>query len=182
MKTITIATLLMGVLGLTSPHVYAQTDKDDVPVNLVIEKINNSLSLAQGSLSGVSLEGGSVTLQTTYVKSVGGGIKFFVRAKKNRSQESSTAYAYHFAKPSATKAISPPSDGLTEILSDAAAQYVSMKSITGLVKDSFEVEVSFVVMRETDGGIEFKLFDVVELEGGGKLSKKDAHTIKLKFK
>lgn len=175
--------ILFVLLALSFSQTIAQEKKsaeNDVELNKVIERINFSLKQAQNELVGIALTEASVTLETISAKSGGGGFKIFVKASKKWSKEASSSVTYSFGPPQKTEEKALVKDQLATIIKNAAEQYKKSIPIETLVKNSFEVEISFSLKNTTEGGIEFKLFGI-ELEGGVDFEKTVFHKIVLKF-
>ena len=161
-----------------------QNNNDDYgDIDAVVKQINKSLSLAQGSLNGITLQGGSVTLETIATQSGGGGFKIFVKASRKWQKEASSSVTYNFSKPgvSALEISADQPDQLAEIIKQTTEQFKKTMTIDGLVKESFEVEISLSIKKVTELGVEFELFDV-GFDVGGDMEKRVFHKITLKFK
>ncbi len=175
--------LLLVVLAFGYSQSFAQKknpNESEVELNKVIERINSSLKQAQNELEGITLTEASVTLQTISAKSGGGGFKIFIKASKKWSKESSSSVTYSFGQPEKTGEKALVKDQLATVIKNAAEQYKKSIPIGTLVKNSFEVEISFALKKVTEAGIEFELFGV-ELEGGADFEKTVFHQIALKF-
>lgn len=69
-----------------------------VELDIVVKQINKSLSHAQGNLDGITLEEGSVTLETIAAQSGGGGFEIFVKAARKWEKETSNSVTYNFSQ------------------------------------------------------------------------------------
>lgn len=162
---------------------------DTLPLDLVIQTVNNSLKEASEDLSGISLESASVTFKTILDVEGGGGFKLFAKASKEWSKETSNSVTYNFAKPSRLKLksfLQPEfiklQDDLTEAVINASSQYRnSIAQIDGLQKKDFTVNLAFSVTKNTSGGFDFEIFNIgIDTSGG--FGKTVSHSISLKFK
>jgi hypothetical protein len=190
MKTIflIIATLFFSI-EVYSQEVYklsnpSETTEEESPLDEIVSIINKSLEKAQNNLKGIQIESADLTLKTSYSKQGGGGFKLLLKASKKWEVENANSLTFRFEK------VSPATenyekfrklDYLTNALIDAAKQWNNLKkTISGLKKKNFSVEVSFTVKKNTEGGIEFEIIGVgVNVEGS--LENTAVHTIKLTF-
>ena len=156
------------------------THPKELELDAVIKSINNSLSIAQARFEGVTLNDGSITLQTTSTKAAGGGFKLFVRAEKRWSKGTSNSVTYKYKKPDTKDVKTDVQDKLALIIISAAEQYKTSTSITGLEKDGFEVVLSLSITNISALGIEFEIFGV-GFDANADFDKTVFHSITLSF-
>lgn len=154
----------------------------ELALDAVIQYINESLLIANDQLPNeVTLVEGSITLQTTYNKEVGGGFKLFVRAARRWSKESSNSVTFNYKKPEKDEIKINRQDQLATVIVDAVNQYQKSLAITGLDKNGFQIELSLSITNVTDLGLEFEIFGV-GFEAGANFEKTVFHKIALSFK
>ena len=186
--------LLIAAVIITSGSVFSQpntvnNDTDTLPLDLVIQTVNNSLKETSETLKGVSLESASVTFKTILDVQGGGGFKLFAKASKEWSKETSNSVTYNFKKPQnlslknfQKQEYKQLQDDLTKAITNAANQYTnSIAQIDGLKKEDFTVTLSFSVAKNTSGGIDFEVFNI-GIDASGGFGRKVSHSISLKFK
>lgn len=178
MKNLVVVFLL---LELTSYVAYGQTDQT-IDLEPVITSINKSLSIAQRDLKnhGIVLFSGSVTLEVSKEKSVGGKLKLFVKAGAKWERGNSATITYNYEYPIQLDKQGIVEDKLADLIVAAGQTYKSSSSITGLQKASFETVLSVWISKSASGGIDFELFGL-GAETSGDYNKKVFHKIKLKF-
>ncbi len=174
-----LSILLLSIALLTTAQEKSGS-KDDIELNDVIAQINKSLKEAQNELEGITLKEASVNLETTSSKTGGGGFKIFVKASRKWSKETTSSVTFNFGPPSKTGEKALRKDLLAIAIKDAAIQYKASIPVGSLVRNSFEVEISFSLKKNTETGVEFELFGV-ELEGGADFEKTVFHKMNLKF-
>ena len=152
----------------------------ELALDAVIKSINGSLSIAQSKLKGVTLNEGSVTLETTYSNEGGGGFKLFVRAERKWSKESTNTVTYNYKKPEKKGVGIDTQDQLADIIYNVAKQYEESEAMGGLDKDGFEIELSLSITNKIGGGLEFEVFGV-GFEAGADFEKTVFHKITLSF-
>jgi hypothetical protein len=187
-RLILVLTLSLSILNLFAQ----QEEKATIPLEAMITIINNSLDKANERLSANSLDVSTaeITLKTSYDKSGGGGFKIFVKASKKWELEKANTmkFVYEKADKINTKSIkffdNKPvfEENLTNAIVNAANQWQeTTKTITGLSKSKFLVEISFMVKNTNETGIEFEIWGI-GLDLGVDFEKTAVHTVALTFK
>jgi hypothetical protein len=182
--------ILLIICLMVSLPSFSQTEKsrkDTFPLEQVIKVINNSLVKATDSI-GSKLKGAKITLATTYDKSGGGGLKFFVKAGKEWENTKTISMSFEFEKPKKTiqlvESINKSGDfeeNLFNAIIDASNQWQNISNfVTGLDKKEFTVEISFIAKSKTTGGIEFEIWGI-GVDGAATYEKTLGHTISLTF-
>ena len=156
----------------------------------IIKIINNSLDKANENLTAkdLDIESAKITLKTSYDQSGGGGFKLFAKASKKWELEKASTLTFLYEKPT-KKSLKPIGDNdfahkLTNAIVEAATEWQNAtKTINGLSKSTFSVDLSFSVKKTTGTGIEFE----IEIWGVGidlnyDYEKTAVHEISLTFK
>ena len=146
-----------------------------VELKHVIGRINSSLSKV--NVPGVKLVRATVTLQTTYGLSAQVGFELFVTASRKWASESSNSVTYTFIRSGRSLNTEDSISKLVDAIQDAAKQYKESSSVSGLEKDSLEIEISFSFTGTTTVGLALKIFD-----GSFEFGKTVFHKIALTFK
>ncbi|WP_336702885.1 hypothetical protein [Chryseobacterium indologenes] len=187
--------LILLLLCLFGNLLFAQTTESSpttYPLKSMISIINNSLSRASADLEGrkIEIKNAEIALSTTYDAKGGGEFKLFVKATKKWQLEKATTVKFNYAKTSLANLKSGPKkngiqsfeNNLTKAIVKAATQWIDTKDvITGLEKNEFSVEISFMIKNITALGVEFEIWGV-GADIGGEYENSAVHTVTLTFK
>ncbi len=179
--------LLLAISLIFTSAAFAQEKKSEtLPLDSIITIINNSLDKANENLEAKNLDikSAEIALKTSYVKSGGGGFKLFVKASKKWELEKASTLTFVYEKPTEKSfvEITDFEEKLTNAIVEAATQWQNAtKTINGLSKSTFSVDLSFLVKKITGGGIEFEIWGV-GIEAGGDYKLTAVHEISLTFK
>ena len=180
--------LLLAISLIFTSAVYGQENKaETLPLNSIITTINNSLDKANENLETKKLDikTAEISLKTSYVKSGGGGFKLFVKASKKWELEKASTLTFVYEKPTEKSLelvqVTDFAEKLTSAIVDAATQWQNATTtINGLSKSTFSVELSFLVKKVTEGGIEFEIWGA-GIDLGGEYENTAVHEISLTF-
>ena len=180
--------LLLAISFILTSAAFAQEKKSEtLPLDSIITTINNSLDKANENLKDKNLDikSAKIALKTSYVKSGGGGFKLFVKASKKWELEKASTLIFVYEKPTEKSLelfeITDFAEKLTNAIVEAATQWQNAtKTINGLSKSTFSVELSFSVKKTTGGGIEFEIWGV-GIDLGKDYEKTAVHEISLTF-
>lgn len=187
-KSSLFLTFIFGAIAL-----FAQEEKvKTFPLESMILIINNSLDRANEQLNSevLNIKTAEITLKTSYDKSGGGGFKLFVKASTKWELEKANTMKFVYEKADKTNPKSVEffnnekvfEENLTNAIVSAANQWKkATKTVEGLSKSKFTVEISFMVKNIKEAGIEFEIFGA-GIDIGGDYEKMAVHTISLTFK
>ena len=177
---------LLVLLSLVTSTSYAQKSKLKETVSLAdaLSAVEKSYKDAVENLAGsIQLTEAEVTFSAAKTKTDDASLKILIfKVEKKRSREKETTVTYNFKKPErkGTESLRPM-DELASIIYASAKEFLTVTPPTGLVGDSFEIEISFAITKTSNGGIEFTVFSS-DAGASREWEKKATHTIKLTFK
>jgi len=165
-----------------------EKESETLPLDSIITIINNSLDKANEKLKAKKLDikSAEIALKTSYDQSVGGGFKLFAKASKKWELEKTSTLTFVYEKPT-EKSKKHIEDyhfalKLTNAIVEATSQWQNAnKTINGLSKSTFSVNLSFSVKETTAAGIEFEIWGV-GIDVGSDYEKTAVHEILLTFK
>jgi|GEM_PF-1114189 len=172
MKKNTLLIILLIITFSANAQKRQQSSKSVVlELSSVVDLINRSITQASKELSKtetkLKIKEAAITLETVYDLSGGGEFKLFAKASKKWELEKTTSITFSYSseeKSNSKSGTSSPmafEQNLTNAIISAAKQWKqSTGTITELIKDNFNVEVSFMVKKSTGIGVEFEVWGV----------------------
>jgi hypothetical protein len=195
--TIAAVILLLPSAALAVGGALSHSDRDDgAPLENVVAKVHEALKQSEAvnppcprdpharcfpPLKSIKLE-----LNTTVGKSGGISLSFLIfTIGHTRSKESSATLTIELSRPASKAMIATLADtaeALAKAIVNAKKSYAAAAEIDpALTKGTVTLVFKFVISSETKGG--FKVTDIIPvgLEGSGKYTTQQVHTITLKF-
>jgi hypothetical protein len=189
-RTLRFTIVFLSLLCAATP-VWAQSaDEDGATLEAVVQAIRESLIEAQkNNVEGFpALSGVNMTLNTTVTKKVGAKFKFLIFSIGASTQtDNSSSLELQMAPPLTQTAVSSVDpDALKKTLAKAiaAAKVAILNANAGtpkLLTKKVVIEIKFAVSREGGGDINTATLLPIGVEGTGKLSKNQVHSLKLTF-
>ena len=186
------STLILISLICAAAPVWGQQadDEDGATLEAVVQAIRESLVEAQtNNVEGFpALSAVNMTLNTTVTKKAGAKFKFLVFSIGATTQtDNSSSLELQMAPPvtqSAVSSVDPDKLKKTLAKAIAAAKVSILNANSGtpkLITKKVIIEIKFAVAREGSGDLNTASLLPIGIEGTGKLSKNQVHSLKLTF-
>ena len=190
---LTLTLLMIGTEASIAKDKKAPNNDAQVEVGTVVKAVEDALDeAAQHPIEGFpTLQSVTLAAETTIVKEVGGGIKFYiVNLGVTRHLQNVAQMSLELKPPKEAASKFQPSSVKPEDIKNGLARQIQMAKLgflavkdkaKNLKTDKVQIQIAFTASTEGNGGIDTGSLLPIGITANGKLSKETGNTITLDF-